>query len=161
MSEITEFDYHLTQRFSYHFKGQQTEASFITLKAPTSRNLAESGALSQAFGRAQAAHQDRPSVQAAIAAGAGSAEEDVKIAGSDVILGLISSTAVDYPEVLAIAKKLFSGGVALVEGETKLSVPLIDLMSVDDFEAMLGDYLVNFTLASLLTSTKTDSSSVS
>ena len=161
MSEImTEFDFVLTQKFSYAHQGQQPSATFVTLKAPTSRNLKECAFLKQAFGRAQAALQDRAAMQSAITEGR-EASEDTKIEGDDVILMLAASTAVEYGDVLDVAKKLFSSGVAQIEGETKLTSPLIDSMSVEDFEGMLGQYLVNFTLASLLAKTNDQSSPAS
>lgn len=137
----TEIDFPLTQAFTYAHQGSNVEATFVRLTAPTSRHSKECAALKQAFFRAQNSFQ----AQASDVEPSGE-----KIDGSDVILMMAASTAVELPDVFDVARRLFSGGVALVDGETKLTGGLMDRMSQDDFESMLGEYLVNFTLASSL-----------
>ena len=139
-----EIKYVLTTPFTYSHKGGLQEASFVELTSPTSRHSKECGALKQAFFRAQ------NSLQVSKGARQGVEIPDEKINGEDVVMMLAASKDVDLPEVFDVARKLFTGGVALLDGETKLTVGVIDRMSQDDFEAMLGEYLVNFTLASLL-----------
>lgn len=151
----TEFDFPLTTPFTYSHQGSQVEATFIRLTAPTSRHMRECAALKQAFGRANAALADRAAVQAGARK---SEQQDEAITGEDVILMMAASTVIEYPDVLDVAKKLFSGGVAMIDGETRLRGELVDRMSQDDFESMLGEYLVNFTLASLLEKKKEKSS---
>ena len=60
------------------------------------------------------------------------------------------STGVELGSVLLTARELFTSGLAMVEGEVKLTKPIMDEMSQDDLEAMTGEYLANFTLASAL-----------
>lgn len=141
--EVTTFDYNLKMGFEYHHKGQLTTAKFITLRAPTSRNSDECGALKQAFYRSVPKDVD-PDDKAKAKA------EDRVIEGSDIVMALAASSEVEFSDVLRTAKKLFTSGVAMVEGETKMTMPMLDEMSQDDLEGMLGEYLVNFTLASSL-----------
>ena len=137
----------------------------ITLKAPTSRHSKQCGALRQAFHRAQSSLQEM--IQRAAAAAPKDARKEVEtedresLTGDEILIILASSTAVDLPEVYEVAKDLFSSGVALVDGETKLTRPIIDNMWEEDFESMLGKYLVNFTLASDLAKMKDASSRTS
>lgn len=150
----TEFDFQLSKGFSYSHQGDQTEASFVRLTAPTSRHSRECAALKQAFFRAQNSFQGQVE-------SSGAEAPDEEIAGHEVILMIAASTAVDLPDVLDVARKLFSSGIAMVDGETKLTGGLMDRMDQDDFELMLGEYLVNFTLASSLERMKEKSSPAS
>ena len=145
----TEFDFKLITPFDYANKGESVAATFIKLAAPSSRNSRECAALKQAFYRA-------------LPPGDKDAEEvdSSDIEGKDVLVLLAMSIDVDLPDVMDVAKKLFTSGnnIALVDGEVKLTNNLIDKMSQDDLESMAGDYMVNFILASSLNRTKKPSS---
>lgn len=146
-----EHEYHLLSKFKYADGGNQHEALLIKLLPPTSRNSRECAALKQAFFRAV----DRGDA----AAGGESGDSDLgDISGQDVIMTMAMSKNVDLPDVMDVAIKLFTSGVALVDGETKLTKHLVGDMSQDDLEGMLGEYLVNFTLASSLAQMKEKSS---
>lgn len=146
MSEMKE-----THRFTlytplnYHSRsGDQEQAGWIELHAPSTRNSDECAALRQAFMRTIGEKADEDA-------------EEVEVEGTPegpdplhIINAMAMSTSVDLPAVMKVAKKLFSSGVALVEGEVKLTNKLIESMTMEDFERMLGEYLVNFTLASTL-----------
>ncbi len=138
----TEFDFELTKKFKYSYKGDYVDASFITLKAPCSKDIKNCAPLKQAFYQAlrqQASTQESREET-----------ENAEIDGDAIMMLMNMSNDVDMGKVLLHAKELFSSGVAVVEGETKLTKPLIDLMSIDDFESMTGSYLSNFILASAL-----------
>jgi len=137
--EKSEIDYHLTTPVSYSHGGEKAEAQFIRLTAPTSRHSRECAALKQAFFRS--CPQDREANPDA---------EIGEVAGHDVIVTIASSRDVSLPDVIDVARKLFTSGVAMVDGEVKLTQHLIDAMSQDDLEGMVGDYMVGFTLASSL-----------
>ena len=150
----TEFNYVLKTKFGYANKGESAQAEFITLTAPTSRTTRECAALKQAFFRATSEQESTTTVS--------NAEVDIDIDGSDIMALLAISKSVDLPDVMDIGKKLFQmPGIAQIDGETKLGNTHIDRMSVDDFEAMLGEYLINFILASSLRQMKEKSSKVS
>jgi hypothetical protein len=143
----TEFNYNLINSLSYHSKGEAADAQFITFRAPSSRNSKECSALKQAFFRAlpMEAQTTRE-------------VDNPDISGEDVIT-MIAISDVDLPEMLDIAKRLFTSGnnIALIDGETKLTMNLLDQMSQDDLEGMVGSYMVNFILASSLEKMKKES----
>lgn len=140
----TEFEFPLTKPFTYSAKGEQVTATSITLSAPTSRNSDECAALKQAFMRAIPKEAKRESDTTIT-------KDDDKIDADDVIQIMAMSIDVDLPQVFKVAKKLFtSGTIAMVDGEQKLTNNLVEKMDQNDFELMLGEYLVNFTLASTL-----------
>lgn len=141
---VTEFNYTLLVPFKIaQSSGEFADTEFITLKAPTAKVIAETSALKQAFFRAsQETGDDAESKDV---------EVTPDIHGHDVISLLSISSTVDMPEIMEIAKKLFMApGIAMVGGDTKFKQEMFSRMSVDDFETMLGEYLVRFVLASSL-----------
>lgn len=149
MASKKEIIYTLEQPLPYAKAGVMIEGSFIALMAPTSKNMSECAFLKQAFFRAL------PKTTAAEqAANAGEADES-DITGAGIITIITMSKDVDLAGVLITAKELFTSGVAMVDGEVKLTKPLLDAMSQDDLEAMTGEYMANFILASALRKLKT------
>ena len=134
----------LTSPLSYSHKGQLEEGTFVELSAPTGKNSRECAALKQAFFRA--------ATREASPGGGGGAEPEAPT-GSEVIMALAASKEIDLGEFLAQGRKLLTSGVALVEGEEKLTGPLVDAMSDEDFQNMVGEYLVGFCLASIYSRT--------
>jgi hypothetical protein len=137
----TEFSYELESPFNYANKGNQETASFITLSAPTSKNMKECAELKQAFFRSLPKNQmDIENEQ----------DDGKEIDGAGVMLLIAMSMDVELAVVLCIAREVFTSGVAMVDGEVKLTKTLFDDMSLDDKEAMTGEYMARFILASAL-----------
>lgn len=150
---MEEIRYELKKSFEYAFKGDQREAEFITLSAPNFKQLDKMAPIKQAF------------TQAAKESFSGMSKDDLDkhkedkledddddeeaLTGSQVITMLYGSTA-KMERVLLQAEQLFKSGVAMVDGESKLTTPLMEKMSGDDFEGMLGEYLANFIVPSLM-----------
>lgn len=156
---VTEVNYVLTTPFEYAQGGDTPAASFILLKAPTTRHLKECAALEQSFRRAHAAlvkdqEQSLNLNQDQNTSTKDDSKTETEITGDD-ILGLMSASMdVDFPEVLGVARKLFlNPGVAFIEGETQLKQVLMERISLLDLKGMLGTYLVNFTIAASLETT--------
>lgn len=146
----TEHQFTLTRELKYSSHGDQVNASFIMLKAPSSRNKRECAFLKQAFLRASHSLADDSKEKP---------EKAPKLTGNDVVTMLGMSKEVDLGEVYVVAQKLFTdGGVALIDGEAKFTKHVADSMDQDEFERMVGEYLVNFTLASTLREMGKDSS---
>lgn len=144
--------YTLISQFDYSVKGDTVTAEFIELTAPTSKNMYQCADLKQAFFRAISEHNKTQNSPA-------DSEEDTKIEDLtpiELISALYASNTVDMKEILGVSVELFKSGVAKVDGETKLTKPLIDEMSTDDLEGILGEYLLNFILASSLNMMKSN-----
>jgi len=145
---VREVQYVLEVPFSYAHKGQPVDARFVLLLAPTARNSREAATLKQAFFRAAGGQESEAAEQ----------KGDVRIpTGSEVMVALAMSKDVDLPEVLEVAKKLLTSGVAMIDGEEKLTGPVLDKVSDEDFQAMVGEYLVAFCLASVLSKMRASS----
>lgn len=142
---IKSIDYQLETPVPYAFEGNMIEGTFVTLYPPTSKNIVECAQLKQAFFRSLPKDQNTEDVT-----------EDDKSKAEDALTGdaiialLSMSTEVDLGKIMLTARELFSSGVGKMEGETKLTKPILDKVSFDDLEGMLGAYLVNFILASAL-----------
>ncbi len=138
---LKEITYELKQPFGYAHKGNLVEASFLTLSAPTSRNIAECAALKQAFFRALPKESSGSQPQG----------PQAEPRGEDITAMLAASPDVDYASVLLTMRELLPH-IAKIDGEERMTKPLVDSMSPDDLEAVAGVYLLNFILASLLRS---------
>lgn len=138
---ITEFTHELQVPFDYHYKSQQTKANFITLMAPSVKTPHRAD-LKQCFFRAIGGGDtsQQPQVD-------DSAKPETPT-GSEIIQLIAMSKDVELSTFLEFGKVLLSSGVALIDGQTKLIKPLIDVMNPDELEEMLGDYMSNFILAS-------------
>jgi len=136
-----EINYELEQKVPYATKaGLPAEGTFVTLTAPTSRNMNECAYLKQAFFRSLPKSDPDASAEAG----------DGEVTGAAVMAIITMSKDVDLAGVLISARELFASGVAMMEGEVKMTKPLLDAMSQDDLEAMTGEYMANFILASAL-----------
>lgn len=138
--EKTEFRFDLKQsNVSYSSGGNQVGATFISLTAPTSRHSRQCAYLKQAFFRALP--------------DGGNPDSDAKFetpSGAEMITILAMSKHVELPDVLDVGKDLLLQGVAMVDGDQKLNQHILDQIHAEDVEEMIGEYMVNFTLASTL-----------
>lgn len=134
-----EFIYRLQRKLPYAKGGQMIEGEFIACTAPSSRNMAECAFLKQAFFRALPKGE-----------GGEASASEAEITGEGIMMLITISPDVELAQVLITARELLSSGVAMVDGEQKLTKPLIDAMGPDDLEGLAGDYLANFILASAL-----------
>lgn len=143
--KLTSFQYSLEVPIEYAYKGDMQEGTFITVKAPTSKHMDDCADLKQAFFQSLPTDKDG-------AAEADDATSDTKdkLTGEAIMTLISMSPKVKLKDVLHTAKRLFTSGLAKIEGEEKLTTKLIDDMDQDDLEAMTGEFLLNFTLASAL-----------
>ena len=77
----------------------------------------------------------------------GDAENDLTATG---VLQLLYRSSSDMVKTLLHAEQLFKSGIALVDGEEKLTTPVMEKMQGDDFENLLGAYVANFIAPSLM-----------
>ena len=147
---IKEFDFPLNTKIEYSLEGNTEEATLIKLTSPTSKNMSHCAILKQAFFRA---------INDLSGDGVDLDDLDDSSSGdemdsSSIIQIMYMSKSVEMNKILITARELFSSGIARVDGVVNLTKPLIDLMSQDDMEGMLGEYLANFTLSSVLSKMK-------
>lgn len=151
-----EFIFELTTPIKYHdtTEGVEVEASFITLFAPTFKVMERTAPLKQSFFRAMASLQDDEKEQEPKNQG-----EEQELT-PEALISLLYQSDEDMFKVLLHAVALFrTKGVAKVQGTVDLNALLIEQLGQDQLEEMLGQYMVNFILASVLSNQKKKSDS--
>lgn len=146
MSIQRTIEYELKVPINVGQDGQLIECSKVILKAPTAKNRNECLFLKQAFLRA---------LPKEVTSGATSSQDDDMPEGSDVIM-FIGASSVDLKEIFDVAKRLFTNKVATLDGENMTS-PIFDSIDMDDLEGLLGEYMINFILGSILSKQKKSS----
>ena len=143
-------NYTLKTPFPYAKSGDMVDATFLSISAPTSRHARACSTLKQVFARAGQAIADTISDEAAAEAEA----NDHTPTGGEVLMMLATSKVVDYADVIEVGRGLLVGeagvtGLALVDGEEKLTNGLVDDMDLDDLEGAVGAFLAGFTVPSV------------
>lgn len=133
--------YELKDPFDYAYQGETQKASFVTLIAPSVKQLQHFTPIKQAF---SAAINEIASTNESSAASG-----DAKT-GATEVLQLMHVWTGDLSKVYLHAQQLFKAGVALIDGETTFTTPLLEKMSVTDFEGLVGEYIANFIVPSLI-----------
>lgn len=140
-------EYKLENPFEYAHKGSMTDAGFIELRSPTVDNIANVSKLKQGFMQAISDSSNQELVNNEKDSKEASA---VEFTGPQIMMAL-SMSNIDYSEYMLTARKVFIGsGVARINGDCIVTKELINKMSVEDLEAMTGEYLNNFILTSVL-----------
>lgn len=144
---MEEIRYELKKSFGYAYKGEQRDASFITLSAPTVENIGFAAKLKQGF------------MKAVKGQGSSAAESDsdkdkdgesIDDLSGEMIMAMLSMSDVDYAAYMQTASAVFSSpGIALIDGEEPLKKALMLKMLADDLETMTGEYLKAFILTSV------------
>lgn len=143
---VTEFIHELKVPFDYAYLGETTKANFITLKAPSGKTPYRAE-LKQCFFRAL--NNDTNATVNTVSVDSDDKKQEIP-SGSEIVQLICMSRHVELSVFLEYGKKLLTSGVALIDGETKLTKLLIESMDPDELEEMLGDYMANFILASAL-----------
>lgn len=142
-----EITFTLSEPVQYANKGELQAGTFLTLLPPTSKNMTECAGLKQAFFRALPKNgQMSTEVE--------SSDNDAEVTGDAVMTMIAMSKDVELSSVLVLGRELLTSGVALIEGEVKLTKPIADLLTQDDLEGVIGEYIANFILASALRKAK-------
>jgi len=161
MGDEKDILFELTSPFDYTVKGkgEKRTASFITLTAPTMKQHRSASRLKQSvmtLVRKDSLENEKTSSLKTIDPKEDSKEEseeesdeDSDITADLILTLLFCSNSIDINVVFDQAKALFIEGVALIDGEKnqKFNVHLIDQMSIDDFQNLVGEYIANFILA--------------
>ncbi len=144
----TEFQFELTKPIKYHAGGEEIEGKFITLAPPAYKQMDKCVPLKQAFYRAAASISDDDSVEVV---GETSPPAEAEKMTPEGLMSLFYQSAENMLQVMLYGVELFkSPGIAKLEGSVTMTHPMIEQMSQDDLENMLGLYMVNFILASAL-----------
>lgn len=155
--------YNLIIPFDYaHHSDGSVEAKFITMDAPTVRNLKYLAPLKQSFTRAltqaQNGQDDDSSKDDASSDSAGGVASDAATPDETndkvdpvMIISLIESSSEDMAcFVQKFSTFCIDSGLVLIDGEIKITASLLQKMDIADFYNVMGKYLSCFIIASLL-----------
>ena len=149
--EATEITVTLDNPFTYSYRGDSREAEFITIHPPTMRQHKQAAALKQSIIQMSvkaATGADSTEEEEGEAVDDPKSEDDEGFNAEEIILTLYASEHVDINVVFQQAEDLLlCQGIAMIDGEQKLNGPLMQKMTPDDFEKLVGEYIANFTTA--------------
>lgn len=159
----TEYQFQLTKPIKYHAKGDEVEGTFITLAPPSYKQMDKCVPIKQAFYRAafsiddgsgkvkekaNTTFDDKTNTSPDDETNTSKNDEDMTPEG---LVALLYQSDEDMVKILLYGVELFkSPGIAMLEGSVQVNQLIIQKMSQDDLENMLGRYMVNFILASAL-----------
>ena len=131
--------------FEYAVKGDMVTASFVTMTAPTFKQLDKFTPIKQAF--TAAVTEISESVTTTTESEEKQSDEEMKPAAVMQVMHAWSGNLVG---IFLHAEQLFKSGAAMVDGDLKLTSDLMAKMALSDFEALVGAYIANFIARSLL-----------
>lgn len=126
----------------YTHQGELQEAEFIQLQAPSFNQLNLHMPIKQAFVKAITEIDSGEANESEEA----QSDEGIKPEGA---MQLLYTWSGDLAKLLDDAAKLFCTKVAMIDGETKMTKPLLEQLSGEDFEGLMGTYVANFIIPSL------------
>ncbi len=133
---------------TYHAGSDEVEAGFVTLLAPTSKNLAECGRIKQGFMRAAVDISERNSKNGSDDSDKKEDSDDGSMPSGEEVMQMIYISNVDVTNLLLEFREMLKN-VGLLEGEYKMTSPIISSLSPFDIENLLGEYIANFIAASM------------
>ena len=136
------FDFTLSEPIDYQAKGENTKASLLELSAPAVNNRKKVAKLKQGFMRVINGLKNPD------AKGAEGKKSNEKVKPEE-ILALIQMGAIEYDEYMDIFVSLLVSGICKVEGEVDITQHMVDKISFEDMERLMGEYLINFIIGSL------------
>jgi len=140
MSQVT---YELKDSLEYASKGEKQPATFIEIVAPSFKQMGSFTPIKQALTAALSEVTEGLDVNPVD-------DKDPEPITGPQVMQLMHRGSGDMTKVMLHAQQLFKSGVALIDGEEKLTIPLMDSMSLRDFEGLLGEYVANFIVPSLM-----------
>lgn len=142
---MNEATYTLNVPFSYAHKGESVEAQFITLKAPTMKQHSQASSLKQSIMKLLKSVTD--DADESEKSESKDDSDDSELSGENLVMLMFSSDVVDINVIFEQAKAVFKAGCALVDGEQPLNGNLIEKFDPEDFQNLVGEYILNFTIA--------------
>lgn len=143
----------LATSLKYSVSGGFEDANELILKAPSNKHRRHAIKLKQGFFQAlKASADDSGNVKALDSDDddeAGNKEVDDELTGDKVVAILIMSN-IDYGKYIDTFRELLLNDICFVAEGVKLTTPLFDSLSLDDTDTLLGEYLANFLLSSLM-----------
>ena len=136
------FEYTLSDPVKFHKGGSTEETTLLVFQAPSAKNRRKVSRLKQGFMQAVSSIK----AEGTDAKKEGKAE-DIK---PQEILSVLQMSDIDYESYVETFFSLVTDGICKVDGsEVSLTGQMLDEVSCDDLDKIMGEYLVNFIIGSL------------
>jgi hypothetical protein len=142
------FDLMLSEPIKYQSKGENTESSLLELSAPAANNRRKVAKLKQGFMRVVNEIPESAKQQAKEIVDKKEGDKKEETSPKE-ILALLQMGSIDYADYIDIFVGLLTSGICKVEGETPITSLMVDKISCEDLERLMGEYFVNFILGSV------------
>ena len=142
------FDFTLSEPIKYQKDGANTEASMLELTSPAVNNRKKVARMKQGFMRVIGELPESAKLEAKESADKKEDDEKEKTNPRE-ILSLLQMGSIDYADYVDIFVSLLTSGICKVEGETPITAHMLDKVSFEDIEKLMGEYFVNFILTSM------------
>ena len=148
----SQFDFELTTPIKYQKDGEFHEARVIAVKAPSKKHRKQSIRIKQGFYQAMQYHQaNNASSEKAVEEARKKLEEgDETITGQEIMMMLYMSDVDIERFDEAFDKLLLSPGICMVDDAVQLTTPILDELSEEDTDRLLGEYMENFFVGSMM-----------
>jgi hypothetical protein len=143
---MKEMEFTLSDPIKYQTGGEHVEGVKLELTAPAVKNRKRAAKLKQGFMRCI---NDLPSE----AKKSPEKKQDAKL-NPDEVLVILQMGSIEYDEYIDIFVNLLSRGVCKIDGKEDLTELLAEKISFEDLERLMGEYIVNFILGSLMETAK-------
>ncbi len=141
------FEFELSEPLKYHHSGNEETGNLLVLKAPSLKQNGRRIKLQQTFFQAV---QSMRSKNPHLAEQEDEDQQDKEITGPEVLAMLLASDAdmVSFHE--EFEKLMCSGTICMIEDQEKMTKVIWEKLHYDDVDALLGEYMANFIVASVL-----------
>lgn len=148
----SEVDFPLSHTIEYTLDGQTAEADHVTLIAPKMSQDKFRTKLKQGVTRAVLWIQEQTQgiQQAATASQDEQQQEDETDDGEMIMMAIYACPDLDVVDLKSTFIELMMDGACLIGGKRKLTKSLLDEFQPDDVDGMMGAYLGNFVIASMM-----------
>lgn len=151
---MTEFDFVLKDPIQFDNQGKIETGNALVLKAPSNAQRRWTTQIKAAFMGAVAEQQRNAPADmisnAKAQAQASGKDANASMTGGE-IMAVIYSSSGDIEKVESAFKSLIlSQGICMIEGKQALTNILFDKISDRDMDRLMGDYLANFFIGSLI-----------
>ena len=148
----TTFNFKLSEKIKYSNKGSMVETDKLTLLCPSNKNRLDVLKLQHivmtCFKDMQSTFKDMNAEQKA----SDTSNSDI---GGDEIIGLmLMSDNLNIEELEETFKSLMFSGICKLDGEVNLTESLYENFSCNDTNSLMGEYISNFLLLSIISQQK-------
>jgi hypothetical protein len=148
-------EYRLTQPIEYSDQGEMVPGEVLVLTAPKGNQRKEITKLKQTFFRAISSGNESLSeeqIEVAKDKRSESESEEIEINSDEVLFIVMQSSSVDYADFIEIGRKVILGGICKIDGVKTVNAVIVDRLSVEDLENLIGSYVAFFIVSSAMKS---------